>query len=107
MFMAFLQKKNLLYEEMFNYIMDYWEDIIKLVQNPLGEGQMQDEIAEGERQHTSNNPESINLSPSDRLSPKTNSLGSEELTGGKKEKDKSEFVQLKEEQEQDDSILAY
>ena len=46
MFMAFLQKKNLLYEEIFSYIMDYWEDIIRLVQNPLGEGLRQDEIVE-------------------------------------------------------------
>lgn len=78
MFMAFLQKKNLCNSEMLSYIIDYWDDIIKLVQNPLGEDQREeDEIIEPERYHKCSNLDSEHVSlMENRQSQKTNSLGS-------------------------------
>ena len=46
MFIAFLQRKNLFDPEIYIYINDYWEDIIQLVQNPLGDDEKKGYISE-------------------------------------------------------------
>ena len=44
MLMAFLKKRKMLTTTIYHYVSSYWEDIVKLVNNPKGSDEPEDEV---------------------------------------------------------------
>jgi hypothetical protein len=97
---AYLRKKGLLTSTIFHYLLDYWKDIIFLVNNPRGDLNA-DNIPNDDSEPSAEAVEMINNENKDQNERKS------ESSGKKGENATSEYVLLKEELKKDDTIAAY